>query len=80
MQRIEGYTHLVKDPSSGGVVNNDPIAYANYIKRKKLAKKKLEEEKELESKVISLESDINNIKSDVSDIKELLNNLISKIT
>jgi hypothetical protein len=80
MIKVKGYNNLVKDPSSGGVVNNDPIAYKNYIKKKELAKKRLEEEKELESKVISLESDINNIKSDVSDIKELLNNLISRIT
>lgn len=80
MKRIEGYNNLVKDPSSGGVVNNDPAAYEKYIKQKTIAKQKLEKEKELQNKVITLESDINNIKSDVTEIKNLLGTLIKSIT
>ena len=80
MKQVKGYSNLVKDPSTGGIVNNDPAAYQKYIKQRNLAKQKLEKEKELQNKVITLESDINNIKSDVTEIKDLLCTLIKSIT
>ena len=80
MKQVQGYSNLVKDPSTGGIVNNDPTAYQKYIQQRNLAKQKLEKEKELQNKVIGLESDINNIKLDVTEIKNLLGTLIKSIT
>lgn len=80
MKQVQGYSNFVKDPSTGGIINNDPVAYQKYIKQKNIAKQKLEKEKELQNKVITLESDINNIKSDVTEIKNLLGILIKSIT
>ena len=80
MKQVQGYSNFVKDPSTGGIINNDPVAYQKYIKQKNIAKQKLEKEKELQNKVITIESDINNIKSDVTEIKDLLGTLIKSIT
>lgn len=78
--KVQGYSNLVKDPTSGGVVNNDPQAFIEYQKKRKIALEKLNANKALENRVSSLESDINNIKSDVNDIKSMVNQLLLKIT
>lgn len=78
--KVQGYTNLVKDPTSGGVVNDDPQAFIEYQKKRKAALERLNAGKALENRVETLESDINNIKSDVNDIKSILNQLLLKIT
>ena len=78
--QINGYSNLVKDPTSGGVVNNDPMAYIEYKNKQKLLLKAINEKKALENKVIDIENDINKLKSDVSDIKDMLGSIISKLT
>lgn len=78
--QIDGYSNLVKDPTSGGVINNDPQAYVEYKKRREAAIKGLNEKKALENRVINTEKDINKLKSDVNDIKNMLNSIIDKLT
>ena len=34
--KINGYSNLVKDTTSGGVVNVDPQAYAEYKKKREM--------------------------------------------
>lgn len=78
--QVQGYSNLVKDSASGGVVNNDPQAFIEYQKKRKAALEKLNANKALENRVSDMESDINNIKSDVKDMKNMLNQLLLKLT
>lgn len=78
--QVQGYSNLVKDSASGGVVNNDPQAFVEYQKKRKAALEKLNANKALENRVSDMESDINNIKSDVKDMKNMLNQLLLKLT
>jgi predicted transcriptional regulator len=78
--QVQGYSNLVKDSASGGVVNNDPQAFIEYQKKRKIALDKLNANKALENRVSDMESDINNIKSDVKDMKNMLNQLLLKLT
>jgi hypothetical protein len=77
---VQGYSNLVKDPTSGGIVNNDPNAFAEYKKKRELALQKLNEKKALENRVFIIEKDINKLKSDVNDIKDMLSIIVSKLT
>jgi hypothetical protein len=77
---IQGYSNLVKDPTSGGVVNNDPQAFVDYKKKRKTALQNLNDKKALENRVTNIETDINNLKSDVNEIKNMLNQIIDKLT
>lgn len=78
--QVQGYSNLVKDSASGGVVNSDPQAFIEYQKKRKAALEKLNANKALENRVSDMESDINNIKSDVKDMKNMLNQLLLKLT
>ena len=78
--QVDGYSNLVKDPTSGGVVNNDPQAYVEYKKKREAALQRLNEKKALENRVIDTEKDINKLKSDVNDIKNMLTSIIDKLT
>lgn len=77
---VQGYSNLVKDPTSGGIVNNDPKAFTEYKKKRELALQKINEKKALENRVTGIETDINNLKSDVNDIKNMLTSIIDKLT
>jgi len=78
--QINGYSNLVKDPTSGGVINNDPHAFVEYKKKRVLALQLINEKKVLENRVSDIENDINKVKSDVNDIKDMLSTIISKLT
>jgi len=78
--QINGYSNLVKDPTSGGVVNSDPHAYAEYKNKRSILLNSINEKKAMENKLIVMESDINKLKVDIRDIKDMLNNIISKLT
>lgn len=78
--KVDGYSNLVKDPTSGGVVNNDPQAYLEYKRKRDAAMKALNEKKALQNRVIDVEKDINKLKSDVNDMKDMLKIIIDKLT
>lgn len=78
--KINGYSNLVKDTTSGGVVNVNPQSYTEYKKKREMALLRLNEKKALENRIIDIETDINKVKSDVNDIKDMLSNIISKLT
>lgn len=76
---VQGYSNLVKDPTSGGIINNDPKAFAEYKKKREIALQNINEKNALENRVIDVEKDINKVKSDVNDIKNMLQSIIDKL-
>lgn len=75
---VEGFDKLMKDTSSGGVVNTDRRAYENYLKTKQIATNNILQQQATQESVVEMQNEINNIKSDLTDIKELLVQLMNK--
>ena len=77
MHNIQGFVKvkdkdgLVRDLSSGAIINNNASEYENYIKKRN-ASKQLRDDLDKQSE------EINNIKNDISEIKHLLITLINK--
>jgi hypothetical protein len=69
--KVKDRDGLVRDLSSGAIINNNASEYENYIKKRNAAKK-LREDLDEHSK------EINNIKNDISEIKQMLITLINK--
>ena len=78
LEKVEGYSNLRKDTSSGGVVNVDTKSFSAYKNQRLFALQKNEETKHAVDSVTKLETEINNIKSDMQDIKLLLQSLLEK--
>ncbi len=78
LEKVEGYSHLRKDTSSGGVVNVDKKSIESYKNQRLFALQKSEESKRAISSVATLEAEINNIKSDMQSIKLMLQALLEK--
>jgi hypothetical protein len=69
--KVKGYSHLLRDPKTNSIINNNMAEYQEYVIRRDT---KIEESQ----KVQNLEEDIANIKSDIGEIKNLLRSLINE--
>lgn len=69
--KVEGYTHLYRDPKTNSIVNRNMSEYQEYVSRKNM-------KSEENQKIQSLESDVANIKDDLTEIKNLLRSLINE--
>lgn len=78
LEKVEGYTHLRKDTTNGGVVNVDKKSFESYRSQRLFALQKSEEAKHTSNSVARLESEINSIKEDMNDIKLMLLSLLEK--
>ena len=71
--KIENKDGLIRDISSGAVLNTNQTDYENYLNRKKQA----ELAKEQSSKQVE---EINNLKNELCEIKKMLIALTNKLT
>ncbi len=69
--KVKGKDGLVRDLSSGAIINTSASEYEDYVKKRN-ASRQLKEELDKQSK------EINNIKNEIGEIKELLIRLINK--
>jgi len=69
--KVKGYSHLLRDPKTNSIINNNMAEYQEYVIRRDT---KIEESQ----KVQNLEEDIANMKSDIGEIKNLLRSLINE--
>jgi len=63
--KVEGYPDLVRDPSTGAIINTDKNAYQNYINSRN---RKLQEIERIE-----------NLENDINDIKNLIHKILEKL-
>ena len=78
LNKVEGFTALRKDSSTGGVVNVDRKAYKARLYEKQIAERRSAEKKIQQQQIKDMESEINSIKDEISDVKEMLLALINK--
>jgi len=69
--KIENNNSLVRDMTSGAVINTNREEYENYVNKRKLSQ-------EFREKIKKNSDDIQKIKSDVTEIKNLLIALMNK--
>ena len=69
--KVKDSLSLVRDPSTGAIINTSKSKYDEYMKAKKKNASKSE-------RVEQLETDVNDIKNDLNEIKSLLLDLARK--
>jgi len=69
--KVEGHKDLVRDTSTGAILNTNRNAYLNYKKRLREAQKQRDE-------IRSATREINNLKCEMHEIKSLLKELVNK--
>jgi hypothetical protein len=69
--KVVGADSLVRDISTGAIINNSSSDFDNYQNQQMLAQKRRDH-------ILQQETDINNIKTDLMDIKQILLSLIEQ--
>ena len=67
--KVEGHKDLVRDTSTGAILNTNRNAYLNYKKRLREAQKQRDE-------IRSATREINNLKCEMHEIKDMLKTLL----
>ena len=67
--KVEGYHHLVREVSSGGIVNTNTSEYETYMKRIRMRNQQGDE-------IRNAVKEINNLKSELREIKGLIKELV----
>lgn len=68
--KVQGHASLVRDTTTGAILNNNRTEYEEYLDRKRKFEAR-------EAEISQHTEDINNIKNELSDIKQLLLQLVS---
>lgn len=76
--KIEGYATLMKDKSSGGIINVDKNSYRDYIAARNNARKTITENQETKETISSMQNKINSMEDDINQIKNMLITLLEK--
>jgi len=63
---VEGHKNLFRDEKTNAIVNNDIIAYENYMSMRR--------------KNTDKQAELDNMKKEIETLKSMLNELASKIT
>jgi hypothetical protein len=71
--KVVGADSLVRDISTGAIINNSSSDFDNYQNQQMLAQKRRDQ-------ILQQETDINNIKTDLMDIKQILLSMIENST
>ena len=66
MIRVEGHKNLYRDEKTNAIVNNDIIAYENYMSMRR--------------KNTDKQAELDDMKKEIETLKLMLNELASKIT
>tara|TARA_Y100001970_G_scaffold46080_1_gene57940 strand:- start:879 stop:1103 length:225 start_codon:yes stop_codon:yes gene_type:complete len=68
--KVEGYTSLVRDVNSNGIVNTNVSEYETYMKRIRMRN-------EQGDQIRSAVKEINNLKAELREIKGLIKELVN---
>lgn len=69
--KVDGHTHLYRDPKTNSIINRNMSEYQEYVSRKNI-------KSEENQKIQNLEDDLANMKGDLDEIKSLLRSLLNE--
>lgn len=69
--KVQGHNGLVRDTSSGAIINTNRTEYEEYMERVRLAEEK-------DQLISQHTNEINNMKNELREIKDLLIRLVNK--
>lgn len=75
--KVEGYSHLIRDPNTNAIINTDTKSYNYYVNARNAKRQELNRINEIETNVNDLKNNLNELKSDISDIKNLLRSVLN---
>ena len=70
---IENDKHLIRDTTNRAILNTDRAGLERYLAQRQIAKQRMDEQQEINNKVVKLEQDI-------TDIKDMLRELVQMRT
>ena len=73
--KVEGHTALVRDSSSGAVLNTNQSEYERYVKQKKLFRERNSQIDQINKHT----DEINSIKDDLQEIKSMLLQMVKNV-
>lgn len=66
--KVENQQHLVRDTTSGAILNTDRSGLQEYYRRKELAKKEILDREETKKRLAKMEEEMQEIKSLLKEI------------
>jgi hypothetical protein len=66
--KVENQQHLVRDTSSGAILNTDRTGLQEYYRRKELAKKEIMDREETKQRLAKMEEEMQEIKTLLKEI------------
>jgi t-SNARE complex subunit (syntaxin) len=66
--KVENQKHLVRDTTSGAILNTDKSGLQEYYRRKELAKKEIAEREETKQRLAKMEEEMQEIKNLLKEI------------
>lgn len=61
--KVEGYTHLYRDPKTNSIINKNMTEYREYMSRREMKTEEAQKIQKLESDFVSMMNDLDEIKS-----------------
>lgn len=78
LNKVEGYSHLRKNPQTGAVVNVDRKAYEEHIRVRRITESNISQKHKAEQSINNMRNEIDSIKDDMAEIKTMLLSLMNR--
>ncbi len=69
--KVENQQHLVRDTTTGAILNTDRSGLQEYYRRKELAKKEIQDREETKKRLAKMEEEMQEIKSLLKEIASI---------
>ena len=66
--KVENQQHLVRDTTSGAILNTDRSGLQEYYRRREIAKKEMADREELKDRLIRMEEEMQELKTLLKEI------------
>lgn len=67
--KVYGKEHLLREKSTGAIINSDSNEYNNYLKMREIKSRE-------QMRIENLENQVSSVKNDLNEIKNLLQELV----
>jgi hypothetical protein len=78
LNKVEGYSHLRKNPQTGGVVNVDRKAYEEHMRVRRVTELNIAQRHKSEQSINNMNEEIRSLKDEMSEIKGMLLSLMNR--